>query len=96
MKCPVNGIFKLGQGREKHIMGIFPARNSPYLFYRVEVRRVRRQLDKGYACKNIGIFRGVFLPNQAHGLLVPWCIVHDKGILLPLRGRMGFQKAADG
>ena len=50
MECPVNGIFKLGQGWEKHIMGIFPARNSPYLFYRVEVRRVRRQLDKGYAC----------------------------------------------
>lgn len=77
-------------------MGILSARNSPYLFYRIEIRRIRRQFDKGYTCRNIRIFHGMFILDQAHGFLMSWCIVRDEGILLPFRGRMGFQKTANG
>lgn len=67
-------------------MSILPARYSPYLLYRVEIRRVRRQFDKEYACRNVGILLSMVLTNQTPGFLMPWYIVHDKGILLPFRG----------
>ena len=76
-------------------MGIFPSCDTPYLLNRVEIWRIRRQLDKHHRLPNVLIFRCCFLFNKTHRFLVPGGVVHHQCVLLSVGHRMFSDEWAD-
>lgn len=77
-------------------MGILPSRDSPDLFNRIKIWRIRRQLDKHYGIPDVLILRQRFLLNKTHCLLVPGSVIHHQSILLSNGSRMLIDECADG
>ena len=56
-------------------MSLFPAGNSPYLFYRVKIGRIRRQWDYGGCTSDIQIL--FIIIDKVLAFLMLGGIVHD-------------------
>ena len=77
-------------------MSVFFSGYTPHLLNRIQIRRIRRHLDKFDLCKNIRVLCKFLLAYETLRFLVPRSVIHNQSIFFAFRCRVGKQKRANG